>query len=233
MAVGPTSVPGWGSPPGAGIPRARPAATVVVARPGSPVGAADEADGTSVEVLVLRRSADSRFAPGFLVFPGGVIDERDADLALRWFGTEAELARACALRELAEETGLVMTAHGPLSRPGSIPGQAGLPPPSLEDVPEMARWVAPEFLPVRFDARFFAVAAPRGLVVLPNRAEADRAWWMSPQEALRRQREGSVSLMWPTLKTMEALARCRSVAAVLALRVDPVAPPHPTSAAGT
>ena len=52
---------------GDGEARDRPAATIVVARPGQ----------GGVKVLMLRRSAASRFVPGFLVFPGGAIDPGD------------------------------------------------------------------------------------------------------------------------------------------------------------
>src|SRR6266571_5289633 len=57
----------------AGAPR--PAATIVLAR---------AAPGHGVEVLVLRRSEASRFAPGFVVFPGGAEDPDDDELARRW-----------------------------------------------------------------------------------------------------------------------------------------------------
>ena len=194
----------------------RPAATIVVVR---------ESPAAGFEVLVLRRSRQSRFAPGFVVFPGGVVERNDEALAAAWFGSPAEAARACALRELAEETGLVMTSAGLVEAPGELPGDPGLPSPGLEDVREMARWVAPEFLPVRFDARFFALAAAPGLTPRPDGVEIEHAWWDSPGAVLERYDGVDVALMWPTLKTMEALARCRSVDEVLSLRVDQVSPP--------
>src|ERR1043166_1071785 len=80
----------------------RPAATVIVARPseGGP------------EVLMLQRGPGVRFGPGFVVFPGGTIDPEDGELGERWFGSSAEDARAAAIRELAEETQIVVTALG-------------------------------------------------------------------------------------------------------------------------
>lgn len=206
--------------PGVGTVAAiRPAATVVVAR------AAPAEASAGVEVLALRRSPASRFAPGFVVFPGGVVEDGDAELARRWFGRERDVARACALRELAEETGLVLTANGLVEAPGRLPGAEGLPPPTVGAVPEMARWIAPEFLPVRFDARFFAVAAPPGVEPHPDGVEVDAGWWSSPVALLAAHRRGAAPLMWPTLKTLEALAGCRSVDDVLGLRVRQVAPP--------
>jgi len=192
----------------------RPAATVVVARPG-------------VEILVLRRGAGTRFAPGFVVFPGGTVDDGDPALAERWFGTAAEAARACALRELAEETGLVMTSSGLVEAPGRLPGQDGLPPPAPADVPEMARWVAPDFLPVRFDARFFAIAAPAGLTARPDGFEIEQVWWDAPSNVLAGASAGDVQLMWPTFRTLQALTECRTVEDVLALKVEAGPPPMP------
>ncbi len=200
------------------IPPARPAATVVVARPAAP----------GVEVLVLRRSAGSRFVPGFVVFPGGSIDGGDRALADAWFGSEDEAPRACAVRELTEEAGLALTARGLVER-GT--GAVGSEPPSIRQLPEIGRWIAPEFLPVRFDARFFA-ALGSDVEPRPDGVEVDLAWWARPDDVLGAQRSGEMPLAWPTLKTLEALAGCRSVEEVLALRVEQVAPPGAPSAPG-
>lgn len=198
----------------------RPAATVVVAREPQVTGA-----GPGVEVLVLRRSRRSRFAPGFVVFPGGVVEPQDEELAAGWFGTPAEAARACALRELAEETGLVLTAGGLVEAPGELPGDPGLAAPPADLVRDMARWVAPDFLPVRFDARLFALVAPPNLTPRPDGLEIEHAWWSTPAAVLERHDGIDVGLMWPTLKTLEALTSCHSVDDVLNLRVEQVGPP--------
>lgn len=200
----------------------RPAATVVVARSGQdPAG-----DGSpGIEVLVLRRSAGSRFAPGFVVFPGGVVEDQDQALAERWFGSPDHVALACAIRELAEETGLVMTAGGLVEAPGRHPGDPDLPPPRAEDVPEMARWIAPEILVRRFDARFFTLPAEPGLTPHPQEAEVERAWWDAPATVLADAADGAFSLMWPTMRTLQALTECDTVADVLALRVVAEPPP--------
>ncbi len=201
-----------------GPPGPQPAATVVVARPAP--------DG--VEVLVLRRAAGSRFAPGFVVFPGGVLDPGDSELAARWFGDPSEASRACAVRELAEEAGLVATASGLRERePGAdlLAAVEGSPPPAAA-LPEMARWIAPAFMSVRFDARFFAVAAPPGTSARPDRVEIDPAWWSRPAVVLAEHRLYE-SIMWPTFRTLERLADCSSVEDVLALRVEQEPPPMP------
>src|ERR1700758_2856444 len=91
----------------------RNAATVMLLRPCPPDG---------VEVLMLRRTAAMKFAPGAYVFPGGSVDEADfsaetawhgpspADFAAR-LGCSASLARAlvcAAVRETFEESGVLL-----------------------------------------------------------------------------------------------------------------------------
>ena len=106
--------------------RTRPAATVVLVR--------DSADGP--EVLLLRRSRRSGFAAGAWVFPGGVVDGGDGDLALvermdgptpmQWAErlglsdpAEAVSFVTAAVREAFEETG-IMLAH--LAEDATNPG---------------------------------------------------------------------------------------------------------------
>jgi 8-oxo-dGTP pyrophosphatase MutT (NUDIX family) len=91
----------------------RNAATVMLLRPSPPDG---------VEVLMLRRTAAMKFAPGAYVFPGGSVDEADfaAEMAWHgpaaadfgsWLGCSAELAGAlvcAAVRETFEESGVLL-----------------------------------------------------------------------------------------------------------------------------
>lgn len=207
--------------------QARPAATIVLARPG-PGG-----DGSGVEVLALRRSLESRAAPGFTVFPGGAVDPGDDALGSAWFGSPDERARACAVRELAEEAGLLLTSGGLVPvQPGTgrspVDGVDAFGPPEASALAELARWVAPEFLRVRFDARFFAAAAagPSGrLAPTPDGVEITEAAWAGPSALLDAFGRGEILLAWPTFRTLEHLAECRSVADVLALRIEPTPPP--------
>ncbi len=96
-----------------------PAATLVLLR-----------DATAgPEVLLLRRSRATRFAPGAYVFPGGRVDSADGDdaMARLWNGLDAEAARVrlelpagarppalayygAAVRETFEETGILACA---------------------------------------------------------------------------------------------------------------------------
>jgi len=220
----------------------RPAATVILARPAprggaggwspEPKDAVDPRASTpptdrAVEVLALRRAGTAAFLPGFVVFPGGAIDRADDELAARLFGDPHEAARACALRELYEEAGVLLTSSGPVSRPPDGPmSSMRFDPPTPAALPEVARWVAPESLEVRFDARFYATGAPEDLEPTPDGSEIEAAWWARPLDLLEAATRGDAPLMWPTRVTLEALGRCTTVADVLSLRVDQVPPPR-------
>ena len=184
----------------------RPAATVIAARDG----------GDGIEVLVLQRSSASRFLPGYVVFPGGAVDASDADLARLWFGDAGEASRACAIRELAEETGLALTSNGLRADADGAVDEA---PPAPDALRQISHWIAPEDVPVRFDASFFAVSVSNGVQPIADGAEAEHAWWADPRALLREYEAGTTSLYWPTFKMMEALACCSTVEEVLALDV--------------
>jgi 8-oxo-dGTP pyrophosphatase MutT (NUDIX family) len=94
----------------------RDAATVIVLR-----------QAPDVEAFLLRRTDALEFAPGACVFPGGSVDESDADQRLGWagpapaefaerLGTSAERARAlvcAAVRETFEESGVLLAGPSP------------------------------------------------------------------------------------------------------------------------
>jgi 8-oxo-dGTP pyrophosphatase MutT (NUDIX family) len=185
----------------------REAASAVVAR--------DGADG--LEVLVLERGGTTRFLPGYVAFPGGSTDEEDRDLGRRWFGTAGEAPRACAVRELVEEVSLALTAGGLVSADGLE--VVDREPPEAGQLSELAHWVAPPRVPVRFDARYFAVRASPGVEPRPDGGETADAWWVSPGRLLEDWAEGRRLLYWPTFFTVSEIAACRSVDDVFALSI--------------
>ena len=184
----------------------------------SMIAVRESADGP--EVLVLERSAGSRFLPGYVAFPGGATDAEDAAHAERWFGSAEEAPRACAVRELLEEVGLALTARGlrPADHVSWEPVDAE--PPSAEQLPQIAHWIAPVGVPVRFDARYFAVAAPQDVEPTPDGHEAALAWWASPHGLLGDWAAGRRKLYWPTYFTMLALASRATADELLALRIS-------------
>jgi 8-oxo-dGTP pyrophosphatase MutT (NUDIX family)/glyoxylase-like metal-dependent hydrolase (beta-lactamase superfamily II) len=94
---------------GSGVVVPRPAATVVLVRPG-PRG---------LEVLLTRRPSTMAFGPGLHVFPGGAVDPTDADV-----GDDPHAA--AAVRELSEEVGIRLAPEAliPLSRWVTPPGSS-------------------------------------------------------------------------------------------------------------
>ena len=144
----------------------RNAATVIVLRD----------RGTKPSILMGQRGAKAAFMPNKFVFPGGAVDPTDAevplvsDLAEPCFTRLADDAPtnmqralgAAAVRELWEETGLI------LGRPGQWPhdphpdwmtfAQMGFLP-TAEPLQFVFRALTPPGRPRRFDARFFLVDA--------------------------------------------------------------------------
>jgi 8-oxo-dGTP pyrophosphatase MutT (NUDIX family) len=70
----------------------------------------------------------------------------------------------------------------------------------------VAHWITPIVEPRRFDTRFFAAAVPEGAESLHHTREMSGAAWIAPAEALRRNREGALPMVFPTIKTLTALA---------------------------
>lgn len=172
------------------------------------------------EVLVIERTLDHRFLPGYAAFPGGAVDPGDGPLAERWFGRAEEAPRAAALREVAEEVGLAVTGATVVSADPDRPLAAiHDDPPLVERVPEIARWVAPARVPVRFDARYYAVRMDDAAPPAPDGSEVAAAWWESPRALMAAWKSGDRLLYWPTHFTIRALAECGDAEAVLRLEL--------------
>ena len=185
----------------------------------SVIAGRDGPDG--LQLLVIERSRSSRFLPGYVAFPGGATGPGDAELATEWFGTADESSRACAIRELAEETSLTLTQDGLGPIGGWDPlSPVNMAPPSPDQLLEIAHWIAPEDVPVRFDARFYATEAIDGLEPTPDGTEATAAWWASASELLADHEAERRKIYWPTYFTLTNLAACGSVAELLAVRFE-------------
>ncbi|WBU62693.1 NUDIX hydrolase [Paracoccus aerodenitrificans] len=143
--------------------RLRDAATIILVR----------RDPERPAILMGMRGKTAAFMPSKYVFPGGAVDPEDADLALAGTADALTLRRlaieprtdsavtprqilAAALRELAEETGLLIGQPGDSPLPGYA--EAGLmPDPSALHF--IFRAITPPGRPRRFDARFFLADA--------------------------------------------------------------------------
>jgi 8-oxo-dGTP pyrophosphatase MutT (NUDIX family) len=153
-----------------------------------------------VEILLVRRSTEATFMPGVWVFPGGGVDAGDGD------GDGDETAhRVAAVRELQEEAGIELAPDAELLA--------------------WSRWITPEFVPVRFDTRFYVALAPAHSPPRPDGEETTEAAWIAPGQALERHRAGDLELVFPTIKHLEALLPFSSSDEVLAAARDRVVEP--------
>ena len=76
-----------------------------------------------------------------------------------------------------------------------------------------SHWLTPPGRPKRFDTRFFIAEAPAAQVARHDDTEMVEQQWLRPADALAQSE--ALKLMTPTLKTLEAVARFDSVAALL------------------
>ena len=151
-----------------------------------------------VEILLVRRSTEASFMPGVWVFPGGGVEAGDGD------GDEAAHC-AAAVRELHEEAGIELAPDAELLA--------------------WSRWITPDFVPVRFDTRFYVALAPAHSPPRPDGEETTEAAWIAPGEALERHRAGELELVFPTIKHLESLLPYSSAEEVLEAARDRVIEP--------
>jgi 8-oxo-dGTP pyrophosphatase MutT (NUDIX family) len=157
-------------------PRPRDAATLILVR----------RDGAEPRVLMGRRSGGHDFMPDKYVFPGGRVDPEDgrapsgselgADVAGKLAIGCRRVPRAfglAAIRELQEETGLLLAAPGSgLRCPrsfGAFAREGVLP--QLAPLKFLGRAITPPARHKRFDARFFMADAEEALLDLRPPAE--------------------------------------------------------------
>jgi len=120
-------------------------------------------------------------------------------------GDDEQSHRACAVRELQEEAGI------------ELKGDA--------ELVAWSRWITPEFVPVRFDTRFYVTLAPAHSPPRPDGEEVTEAAWIGPSQALERHAAGELELVFPTIKHLESLLPYASAEEVLAAARDRVVEP--------
>ncbi len=181
------------------------------------------------------------FAPDVQVFPGGRVDAADADPSIQARSvvspeaaaealggdlspTEALAAYVAAIREAFEEVGILLADHRAdvdlvaarrrlLAAPDAFPSLAeeldlrlrtdGLVP--------LSRWVTPPILERRFDARFFAALAPKGVEASLVGAEVAAHAWHRPVDALASMARDELAMWLPTSTTLVQLLHVTSI----------------------
>jgi 8-oxo-dGTP pyrophosphatase MutT (NUDIX family) len=168
-------------PPGTRAVTPKHAASLIVWR---------QARGAEPEILMGVRHAKHKFMPSVLVFPGGRVDRADHGVkvlaemrpeteALLRHRASPSLARAlgvCAIRELAEETGLLL---------GERKGERILADLSVLDY--LCRAVTPPSRAMRFNARFLIAPAEKVRGEIAGSGELEKLGWYGLSQALNAQ----------------------------------------------
>ena len=70
-----------------------------------------------------------------------------------------------------------------------------------------SHWITPEIVPKRFSTRFFLAELPQGQSATTDKDELTSSLWVTPHDALQMHTAGKITLMPPTLKTIEEMAK--------------------------
>jgi 8-oxo-dGTP pyrophosphatase MutT (NUDIX family) len=91
---------------------------------------------------------------------------------------------------------------------------------TVGDIHYFAHWITPKGAPRRFDTRFFVAAAPPGQKAAHDAGETIAEVWISPQAALAGHREGSIEIIFPTIRNLQAISRFGTSAELLAAAAE-------------
>lgn len=189
---------------------------------------------------MMRRHEKSSFGGAF-AFPGGVLEDADRrvadhcrgitrDHADKLLGIENALDYfSAAIRELFEESGVLLAdiAAGRVDldavRDGLNRGDLGWDEFVIENdvglhcaaINYFSFWITPEILPRRYSTRFFLAAMPAGQDALHCGGEITESRWISARDALAAERDGSMPMHFPTVKTVESLAEHQALDGLL------------------
>lgn len=86
----------------------------------------------------------------------------------------------------------------------------------LDRVHYFSHWITPVGRPRRYDTRFFLAAAPPDQAPAHDAEETIDDVWVRPADALARYQAGEIELVFPTVRTLEAIGRCTTVAELVA-----------------
>ncbi|MZR29484.1 NUDIX hydrolase [Sneathiella litorea] len=217
----------------------KPAATVLLIR-----DCAKTCD--KVEVFMVVRHHQIDFASGALVFPGGKVDEGDADPALVGFLPESERGddplrafKIASIRESFEEANILLarnrdtgalvthTRLEELAAKYRMPLQNGELPiidmvraENLELATDLlghfAHWITPTHMPKRFDTHFFIAKAPPHQLAAHDGEESVDSVWVGPNEVMEEADKGNYTVIFPTRMNVEVLGRYDSSEAAVA-----------------
>ena len=211
-----------------------------------------------MEVFMVVRHHEIEFASGALVFPGGRVDDDDHHIAANpalfpvghGLDTEQAALRVAAIREMFEETGILLARPndayvlvdaatlaalepqraqlnaGELSFTQFLIAESLILAPDL--LVRFAHWITPITMRKRYDTHFFMAVAPPDQLAVHDGSEAVDSVWITPAEAIADSTTGRFKLLFPTEMNLGKLARHTDAAAALAAaaasQVVPVQP---------
>ncbi len=210
---------------------ARPSSTVVLIR----------ASNNGPETFMVKRHEKSSFGMAY-VFPGGVLDADDDQVSESCRGLAATDANVrlglsngglayyvAAIRELFEETGVLLGKTG--AEPQELASARDALNQGSENWPAflnnhavtldcsllhyVSHWVTPTSRRVRYSTRFFVAEMPEGQNAEHCGGELTDSCWVTPNEILTAARNDEVDLMFPTTKTLESMARHKTMSALM------------------
>ncbi len=198
----------------------------------------DASPGGDLEVLMTRRSGKASFAPGGVRLPRRGVDEADrlahpvADR--RPTQSDERLTQAiAAIRESFEELGILLARHASGPRQGQMANAQDIAALdrhqpfaeqcsarglrlAADSVFLLAHWTADRDLPRRFAVPFLVARMPEGQEPVADEAEQFEPVWVRPADALARHEAGQFFMIFPTIRTLQRLARFANTNAVLA-----------------
>lgn len=169
------------------VSEALPAATAVVVRQ----------SGSGREVLLLKRSDQLKHMPGLWVFPGGKVEPTDAGEG------ELEQARHGAVRELEEESGIVLS------------------PSALQP---FSYWLTPTVVKRRFSTWFFLAEVSSDTVVTVDGSEIVEYQWWPAARAIDAHQTGELPMTPPTLVSLYDIHNWQGSDVLPADAVNPTPP---------
>ena len=201
--------------------------------------------GEKYEVFLVERSPELAFMGGFHVFPGGTVDPEDHLRVPEAPLPGNEDRYGAALRELFEETGVLLATGAERLDPSARDhlrrrllnhapawGEAlethGLSLDATALIP-LGQWRTPPFGGHRFDALYVGARLPRGQEPSIWPGELSRGFWLSPGEAITEHLAGRCFITYPVLETLKVLRDCDpdlSAASTRLMGRGPDAYPH-------
>ncbi len=176
------------------------------------------------KVLWAQRNPNIKFLGGWHAFPGGKLEAADCAIEVLNCADAEDLKKfiVCAVRELFEETGVLLVRNGEKLTKGQraslhddlVSGRSGFAEIladwnlqiDAEDFLYAGFWTTPQFSPVRFKTRFFAAECPSKQEPYAAISEMLAPEFIAPETALERWANSEVLISPPVLISLQELA---------------------------